>query len=54
MIKEHHQHIKLHHPDILPMAKHRRDLAHSVQFQDTKILAMKTGCMECIIKGKKD
>jgi hypothetical protein len=32
------------------MAKHSTDLGHNIQFQDTKIVAMKTGCMECIIR----
>jgi hypothetical protein len=32
------------------MTKHSSDLCHSIQFQDTRILAMKTGCMECIIR----
>jgi hypothetical protein len=49
-IKEHHQHIWLYHLDKSAMAQHSRDLDQCGQFQDTRILAMKTGCMECITR----
>jgi len=42
MIKEHHQHIKLYHPDKSAMAEHSIDLSHCIQFQDTRIQARKT------------
>jgi hypothetical protein len=32
------------------MVKHSINFSHCVQFQDTSILAMKYGCMECIIR----
>jgi hypothetical protein len=32
------------------MGKYSTDLSHGIQFQDTRILAMKTGCMEHIIR----
>jgi hypothetical protein len=37
-IKEHHQHIKMYHLDKSAVAKHRINLAHHIQFQDTRIL----------------
>jgi len=41
-IEEHHQHIRLYLPDISAMTEHSTDLGHSIQFQNTRILAMKT------------
>jgi hypothetical protein len=32
------------------MAKHSIKLGHHIQFHDTNILAMKSRCMECIIR----
>jgi hypothetical protein len=40
----------LSHPDIPAIVKHSIDLSHSVQFQDTRILATETGHVECIIR----
>jgi len=34
--------------------EHSINLGHCIEFQDTRILASRSGCMECIIKGKKD
>jgi hypothetical protein len=39
-IKELQWHGRLFHPNKTVMAKHSNDLAHSTQFQDTRILAM--------------
>jgi predicted GIY-YIG superfamily endonuclease len=44
-IKEHHQYIRLHHPDKSTVTEHSIiDLGHSIQSQDTMILAMKSAC----------
>jgi hypothetical protein len=46
-IKERHRHIRLYHPDKSAVAEHS---IHSIQFQDTKIMATETGRMERIIR----
>jgi hypothetical protein len=38
------------YPDKSAMAEHSIDLGYSIQFQDARILAMKTGHMEHIIR----
>jgi len=53
-IKEHHQHIWLYHLDKSAMAQHSRDLDQCGQFQDTRILAMKTRCMEGISRETRE
>jgi hypothetical protein len=40
----------LYHPDKSAIVKQSTDLGHSIQFQDTRILAMKTRHMERIIR----
>jgi hypothetical protein len=32
------------------MAKHSTDMGHNIQFQDTRILVTKTGCMKHVIR----
>jgi len=49
-IKEQYQHIRLCHPDKSTMVKCGINLSHHIQFQDTSILAMRSGCMEHIIR----
>jgi len=49
-IKQHHQHIRLYHPDKSAMAKHSINLGHCIQFQDTRILTTRIGCMQCTIR----
>jgi hypothetical protein len=49
-IKEHNQHIRLHHPEQSAVAEHRINLGHHIQFYDTSILAKKQRHMECIIR----
>jgi len=49
-IKEQYQHIRLCHPDKSTMVKCGINLSHHIQFQDTSILAMKSKCMEWIIR----
>jgi len=48
-IKGHHWPIRLYHPDKSAVGEYSTDLGHSIQFQDTRILVMKTGCTEHII-----
>jgi hypothetical protein len=36
------------------VAKNSIYLGHHIQFQDTCILAMKSGCMNCIIREEKE
>jgi hypothetical protein len=40
----------MYHPDKAAVAERSTHPGHSIQFQDTKILATKTGRMECIIR----
>jgi hypothetical protein len=49
-IKEHHRHIRLYHPDKSAVAEHSMNLGHRIQFQDTRILATRSGHVEFIIK----
>jgi len=48
-IKEHHQHITLHHLKKSTIAKHSTNFGHHIQFNDTGILAKKSGHREHII-----
>jgi hypothetical protein len=48
-IKVHHRSIRLYHPAKLPVTEYSTDLDYCIQYQDSMFLAMKTGCMECII-----
>jgi hypothetical protein len=50
-IKKHRRHNGLYHPNKSAVAEHSTGLGHRIQFQDTRILATKTGCMESIIRG---
>jgi len=49
-IKKHHWSIRLYHLDKSAMAECSINLGHCIQFQDTSILAMKSGCSEHIIR----
>jgi hypothetical protein len=42
--------VRLYHPDKSAMAKYSINLVHCIQLQYTRILAMRFGCMECIIR----
>jgi hypothetical protein len=44
-INEHHQHIRLGHPEQSAVAEHSMNLEHDILFQDTRILSTKSGYM---------
>jgi hypothetical protein len=48
-VKGHHRHIRLYHPDKSFVDKQRIDLRHSIECQNTRILATKTGHMELVV-----
>jgi hypothetical protein len=49
-IKEHHQHIRLAHPDKSAVAEHSISRGHRIQLQNTKILSTKSRYMDQLIK----
>jgi hypothetical protein len=47
-VREHHQHIRVYHPDKSTVAEYSTNLGHYIQLQNTSILAKKFRCMDLI------
>jgi hypothetical protein len=49
-VKEHHQRIRLYHPEKSAVAEHSINLGHRIQLQNASILAKKSRWMDWIIR----